>query len=73
MAKRGKTKPAARGKGKGRAKAASTLDVEDQDGAAPKAGTNTETALVYVTFLALLVALVLSQIELGSSYGKGLF
>ena len=68
MAKRGKTKPAARGKGK-----AATLDVQDEQGGDAAAPASLETALVYVTFLALLLALVLSQIELSSSYGKGLF
>jgi hypothetical protein len=69
MAKRGnKGKSAGRGK-----KAALALDVETEDGGEAAAPAGLENGLVLVTFLALVVALVLSQIELSSSYGKGLF
>jgi hypothetical protein len=67
MAKRGK------GKAAGRGKAAPALDVETEDGAEAAAPAGLENGLVLVTFIALAVALVLSQIELSSSYGKGLF
>jgi len=60
--------------GRSRAKEAS-FEVEDQAAAAEPAGpaATLETGLVFVTFIALLVGLLLSQIELSSSFGRGLF
>lgn len=55
----------------GRSKKSADFEVEDQEQSGPAAGI--EGSLVLVTFVALIVALVLSQIELGSSFGKGPF
>jgi len=67
------TRSGARGKGKD-----SGFEVEDQGQAAGAPGADpaapsVEQLIVMVTFVALFVALLLSQIELGSSYGRGLF
>ena len=48
------------------------FEVEDQTAPqGPSAGL--ETGLIFVTFAALLVGVVLAQIELGSTFGRGLF
>jgi len=56
-------------------KGARGLEVEeamadDEVGGQPAAGL--ESGLVVLTFIALIVALVLSQMELGSAFGKGM-
>jgi len=55
----------------GRSKKSADFEVEEQEQGGQPAGI--EGSLVLVTFVALVVALVLSQIELGSSFGKGMF
>ncbi len=71
------TRSGARSKGKD-----AGFEVQDQgqdpgqaDGSAnaTPAGPSAEQMIVLVTFVALLAALILSQVELGSSYGRGLF
>lgn len=63
MAKRAKPSP--------RSKAAASSDFQVEDENMVESTGGLESALVLVTFLALLVALVLSQLELSSSYGQG--
>lgn len=48
------------------------FEVDDQT--APQGPTaGLETGLVFVTFAALVIGIVLAQIELGSTFGRGLF
>jgi len=70
MAKRGKSKPAG---GRGGRKPAAAIETENAGDGEAAAPMGIENALVIVTFIALLVGLVLSQIELSASFGKGLF
>ena len=69
MAKRGKGKAAGGRKGK---KAEVELETADGAEAPAENPAGLEQALVMVTFIALITALILSQIELSGSYGKGL-
>lgn len=63
-------------KRKGGGKAAGRgLEVEEamaDDDAVAQPAAGVESGLVVLTFVALVVALVLSQMELGNSFGKGL-
>ena len=66
-------KSKAKGKGKGKS---GGFEVEEQGGDGEEAagpGATLETALIYVTFLALVVGLILAQMDLSSTYGKGMF
>lgn len=67
-----KSKRAAAATTSRRGKASTTsFEVEDQDAPkGPQAGL--EAGLVFVTFAALVVAIVMAQMELASSFGKGL-
>ncbi|MDG2149621.1 MAG: hypothetical protein P8N09_08860 [Planctomycetota bacterium] len=52
------------------------FEVEEQPAegeTSPSAGASLETALVYVTFVALLAGLIMAQSDLASSYNQGLF
>jgi hypothetical protein len=60
-------------RGKGRAKKGAGFEVEESGDAAAGQAAGIESGLVVVTFVALIVALLLSQIELADSFGKGLF
>lgn len=53
----------------------SGFEVEEQgdEAAVAAPSTSLETALIYVTFVALLVGVILAQMDLGSTYGKGMF
>lgn len=51
------------------------FEVEEQDGlddGAADNGAGLESALVFVTFLALVIGLIVSQMDLSSSFGKGM-
>lgn len=62
----------AKARSSGRSKKGVDFEVEENaDQGAQAAGL--ENGLIMVTFAALLVALILSQVELGSSFGKGMF
>ncbi|MFT7463702.1 MAG: hypothetical protein ACI9EF_002049 [Pseudohongiellaceae bacterium] len=54
----------------GRSKKSADFEIEESQEQGPPAGI--EGSLVLVTFVALAVALVLSQIELGNSFGQGM-
>ena len=72
-----KSRNAPRGGGrKGKPAKDTTFEVEDQDeleAAAAGPGGDLETALVFVTLIALVVGIILAQVELSGSYGQGLF
>lgn len=64
---------AKRAKPAGRARTGGNFEVQDESGAANAApAEGLERMLLVITLVALLVGLVLSQMELSSSYGKGL-
>ena len=59
-------------KSKSRAKEAS-FEVEEQgEAAAAPAQTSLETALVYVTFVALIAGLIMAQMDLAATYDMGM-
>lgn len=64
---------AKRGKPSARRGAIEVGQEGDDGGAAAPAPASLESSLVLLTFIALITALVLSQLELSQSYGKGLF
>lgn len=52
------------------------FEVEEQSAegqSSAPAGASLETALVYVTFVALIIGLIMAQSDLASSYNQGLF
>jgi len=58
---------------KGRAKKGAGFELEENVDSVDVQPAGIENGLVLVTFAALIIALILSQIELGGSFGKGMF
>jgi hypothetical protein len=59
-------------KPKAKAKSEASFEVEEHGEGAPAAGTSLETALVYVTFIALLIGLVMAQMDMAATYDMGM-
>ena len=60
------------GRGKGKDTGFEVEDSQDEAEAGPMPA-SLETGLVFVTFVALVIGLILAQLDLGSTYGQGLF